>query len=85
MRSPQPCMSHTVAAQSGGSPAATASTCAWAGRMKSAAVTTPGNWMPVQGDSASFLSRTASARTALMTRWAQPIRLADSPLRRIPR
>ena len=49
--------------------------------MKSAAATTPGNWMPVQGDSASFLSRTASASTALMTRWAQPIRLADRPLR----
>ena len=39
------------------------------------AVTTPGSWMPVQGDSAS---------TALTTRWAQPIRLADSPFRCIP-
>jgi hypothetical protein len=52
--------------------------------MKSAALTTPGNRIPVQGDSASLLSRTASARTALTTRWAQPIRLADSSLRCIP-
>ena len=61
-------MSQTVAAQSGAGPAATASTWSWDGRIKSAAVTTPGSWMPAQGDSASFLSRTASASTALMTR-----------------
>ncbi len=40
--------------------------------------------MPLHGDSVSFLSRTASASTALMTRWAQPIRLALSPLRCMP-
>src|SRR6266496_2702344 len=66
IRSPQPCMSQMVAAQSGGSPAATASICACAGMMKSAQTTTPGSWTPVHGDSASFLSRTASARTALI-------------------
>jgi hypothetical protein len=49
--------------------------------MKLAAVTTAGIWTSLQGDSASFLSRTASASTALMTRCAQPIRLADRPLR----
>ena len=38
----------------------------------------------MQGDSASFLSRTASASTSLMTRWAQPILLADRPLRCMP-
>ena len=37
--------------------------------------------MSVQGDSAIFLLRTASVNTALMTRCAQPIRLADRPLR----
>jgi hypothetical protein len=52
--------------------------------MKSAAVATPGSWMPVQGDSASFLSRTASARTALMTKCAQPIRLAGRGRRSEP-
>jgi hypothetical protein len=45
----QPCVSRAVAAQSGGSPAATASTCAWAGRLKSAAVTTPGSWSRCRG------------------------------------
>jgi hypothetical protein len=37
--------------------------------------------MPAQGDPGSFLLRTASLNTALITRCAQPIRLADSPLR----
>ena len=35
----------------------------------------------VQGDSASFLLRTASENTALTTRCAEQIRLADRPLR----
>ena len=39
--------------------------------------------MSVQGDSASFLFRTASLNTALMTRCADAIRDAPSPLRRI--
>jgi hypothetical protein len=70
-----------VAAQSAGSPAASASSSSSADRVKSAAWTTSGTGMSVQGDSASFLFRTASLNTALMTRCAQPIRLADRPLR----
>ena len=68
IRRPQPCMSHTVAAQSGGSPAATASTWVRVGRIKSTVLTTPGSAMPLHGDSRSFLSRTASAKTALTTK-----------------
>jgi hypothetical protein len=49
--------------------------------MKSAACATSGESMSADGDSISFLLRTASVNTALMTRRAQPIRLADRPLR----
>ena len=83
IRSPHPYISQTVAAQSAGSPAASASSSASVGRMKSAAWTMSGTGMSVQGDSASFLLRTASLNTALMTRCAEAIRLADRPLRLI--
>jgi len=81
IRSPQPYMSQIVAAQSAGSPAVSASTWSSTGKMKSAARAMTGTGMSVQGDSASFLLRTVSLNTALMTRCAWLIRLADRPLR----
>jgi hypothetical protein len=65
IRSPHPYISQIVAAQSAGSPAASASSSSSAGKTKSAALTTSGTGMSVQGDSASFLLRTASLNTAL--------------------
>jgi hypothetical protein len=57
-----------VDAQSAGRPAASASDWAIEGKMKSLSCTIPGRSIATHGDSASFLSRTASLKTALMTR-----------------
>jgi hypothetical protein len=66
-------MSQIVAAQSAGSPAASAFSWPASGRMKSAARTMTGTGMPAQGDSASFLSRTVSLNTGV----DDQMRLAD--------
>ena len=70
IRSLHPYISQTVAAQSAGSPAASASSSPSSGKTKSAAWTTSGTAMSVHGDSASFLLRTDSLNSALMTRCA---------------